>query len=186
MILKDSELILDTLLQGGIIAYPTEGVLGLGCDPDNEEAVKKLLSLKNRPMHKGLILVAKSYSQLLPYVDDSRIPMDMRTEIFSSWPAAITWLLPAANNAPKWITGDSDFIAVRVSKHIVVGQLCELFNKPLVSTSANVAGAQPALNADQLKLQFSEPPILVEGELGGNKTPSQIRHGMTGKIIRDK
>ncbi|MEO9943746.1 MAG: Sua5/YciO/YrdC/YwlC family protein [Paraglaciecola sp.] len=186
MNIKDSELILETLLQGGIIAYPTEGVLGLGCDPDNEEAVFKLLKIKNRPVEKGLILVAKTYSQLLPYIDDARIPMDMRTEIFSSWPAAITWLLPASKHAPKWITGDSDYIAVRVSQHLVVGQLCELFNKPLVSTSANVAGTQPALNAEQLNRQFSEPPVLVEGELGGNKKPSQIRHGMTGQIIRDK
>ena len=185
MILENSELILQTLQQGELVAYPTEAVLGLGCDPDNEAAVNALLMLKKRPVEKGLILVAKTYSQLLPYIDDARIPMDMRTEIFSSWPAAITWLLPASKKAPKWITGDSELIAVRVTQHIVVGQLCELFNKPLVSTSANVSGAQPAMNAQQLYQQFDKSLLLVEGCLGGENKPSQIRHGLTGQIIRD-
>lgn len=181
----DAELIAQTLLEGGIIAYPTEAVLGLGCDPDNEEAVHKLLALKKRPIEKGMILVARTYSQLLPYTDDEKIPMDMRTEIFSSWPGAVTWLLPAAKSTPKWITGDSDFIAVRVTQHIVVGQLCELFGKPLVSTSANLAGEEPARNAQQLYKQFDENLMLVEGKLGGASKPSQIRHGISGQTIRE-
>ncbi|MFT4725078.1 MAG: L-threonylcarbamoyladenylate synthase, partial [Colwellia sp.] len=60
--------------QGGIIAYPTEAVFGLGCDPDNLLAIEKLLSIKNRSPEKGLILLAANYSQLLPYIDDSKIP----------------------------------------------------------------------------------------------------------------
>lgn len=183
--IKDTDLIIQILQQGGLIAYPTEAVIGLGCDPDNEDAVHKLLAVKKRSVDKGLILVAKTYSQLLPYVDDAKIPMHMRTEIFSSWPGPVTWLLPAAKQAPKWLTGDSDFIAVRVSQHPVVGQLCELFGKPLISTSANVSGGQPAINSQQLYQQFDKSLLLVDGTLGGENKPSQIRHGISGQTIRD-
>ena len=183
--IEDAELIIQTLQQGELIAYPTEAVFGLGCDPDNEGAVNKLLALKRRPVNKGLILVAKTYSQLLLYVDDVKIPMHKRTEIFSSWPGPVTWLLPAAKKAPKWITGDSDLIAVRVSQHPVVRKLCELFGKPLISTSANVSGAKPAVNTEQLYQQFDRTLLLVDGAVGGANKPSQIRHGISGQTIRD-
>jgi L-threonylcarbamoyladenylate synthase len=183
--IKDAEMIIQTLQKGGVIAYPTEAVLGLGCDPDNEGAVQTLLALKERSVDKGLILVAKTYSQLLPYVNDAKIPMNMRSEIFSSWPGPVTWLLPAAKQTPKWITGDSDLIAVRVSQHLVVSQLCELFGKPLISTSANVSGLKPAVNTEQLYQQFDKTLLLVEGELGGANKPSQIRNGISGQTIRD-
>jgi len=184
-IIKDAGFITQTLQQGGVVAYPTEAVLGLGCDPHNKSAVYNLLTLKQRPVDKGLILVAKNFSQLLPYVDDAKIPTHMRTEIFSSWPGPVTWLLPAAKQAPKWITGGSDLIAVRVSQHFIVRQLCELFGKPLISTSANVSGAKPAVNAEQLYQQFDKTLLLVDGALGGANKPSQIRHGISGQTIRD-
>ncbi|WP_339723985.1 Sua5/YciO/YrdC/YwlC family protein [uncultured Paraglaciecola sp.] len=184
-ITQDAELIVQTLQQGELLAYPTEAVFGLGCDPDNEDAVLKLLALKKRPLDKGLILVAKTYSQLLPYVDDAKIPMYMRTEIFSSWPGPVTWLLPASKQCPKWVTGNSDLVAVRVSQHLVVSQLCELFGKPLISTSANVSGVEPAINTAQLYLQFDKSLLLVDGALGGANKPSQIRNGISGQTIRD-
>jgi L-threonylcarbamoyladenylate synthase len=183
--IEDSAFIIETLQQGELIAYPTEAVYGLGCDPDNEYAVNKILALKKRSVDKGLILVAKTYSQLLPYVDDEKIPPHMRTEIFSSWPGSVTWLLPAARQSPRWVTGNSDLIAVRVSQHLVVSQLCELFGKPLISTSANIAGTQPAINVQQLYQQFDKTLLLVDGALGGANKPSQIRHGVSGQTIRD-
>lgn len=184
--LSSNDLLVERFNNGEVFAYPTEAVIGLGCDPDNQDAVTQLLKLKSRPVEKGLILVAKNYSQLLPYVDDARIPTYKRTEIFSSWPGPITWLLPASKLAPKWITGGSEFIAVRVSQHEVIRDLCDLFAKPLVSTSANVSGAQPALTAKQLYQQFDKSLLLIEGDLGDETKPSLIRHGISGKIIRDK
>ena len=97
--------VIDALNAGGVIAYPTEAVYGLGCDPDNEAAVLALLSIKQRPVEKGLILVAANYSQLLPYVDDKAIPLEKRYQIFSSWPGHVSWVLPASQTAPMWITG---------------------------------------------------------------------------------
>jgi L-threonylcarbamoyladenylate synthase len=182
---NNSDSLVASFNAGAVFAYPTEAVFGLGCDPDNESAVMDLLRLKQRPVEKGLILVARSYSQLLPYVDDQAIPMDFRTEIFSSWPGPNTWLLPASKTAPTWITGGSELIAVRVPNHSLVSALCELFDKPLVSTSANLTGQPSALSASEVRAQFEDQVIVIDGELGKQAKPSKIRHGLTGQVIRD-
>lgn len=176
---------LQALHAGGVIAYPTEAVYGLGCDPDNENAVLALLAIKQRPVEKGLILIAANYSQLLAYVDDKAIPLEKRYQIFSSWPGHLSWVLPASKTAPKWITGQFDSIAVRVSAHPVVQQLCSAYGKPLVSTSANLSG-QPAIS-DQTELEQSlghKLAAIVPGALGGATQPSQIRDALSGNIVR--
>lgn len=177
--------VIDALNAGGVIAYPTEAVYGLGCDPDNEAAVLALLAIKQRPVEKGLILVAANYSQLLPYVNDKAIPPEKRYQIFSSWPGHVSWVLPASQAAPKWVTGQFDSIAVRVSAHPVVQQSCTAYGKPLVSTSANLSG-QPAIT-DKTELEQRLGTMLaaiVPGDLGGATQPSQIRHALTGDIVR--
>jgi L-threonylcarbamoyladenylate synthase len=177
--------VIQALNDGGVIAYPTEAVFGLGCDPDNEAAVLKLLAIKQRPVEKGLILIAANYSQLLPYVEDSAIPLEKRTQIFSSWPGHVSWVLPASKTAPKWISGQFDSIAVRVSAHPVVQQLCAAYGKPLVSTSANLSG-QPSIT-DPIELEQSlgsKLSAIMPGALGGATQPSQIRSAITGDIVR--
>lgn len=170
----------------GVIVYPTEAVYGLGCDPDSEAAVMKLLDIKQRPVEKGLILIADNYGQLLDYVDDAKIPMDKRADIFSSWPAAVTWVMPAKSSTPKWLTGQFDTIAVRVTSHPVVKQLCQDFGKPLVSTSANLTGQDPVLTLEEAKQAFGDKVSeYVEGALGGNTNPSQIKDAFTGKLFRE-
>ncbi|ATC92879.1 L-threonylcarbamoyladenylate synthase [Pseudoalteromonas tunicata] len=177
---------LNKLEQGGVICYPTEAVYGLGCDPDNESAVMALLAIKQRPVEKGLILIADNYAQLLPYVDDAKIPMDKRAEIFSAWPGAVTWIMPAKSTTPKWLTGKFDTIAVRVTNHSVVKQLCQQFNKPLVSTSANLTGQAPVRSLDEAKAMFTNNvAYYVAGQLGGNTKPSQIKDARTGQLFRD-
>ncbi|MDR6985420.1 tRNA threonylcarbamoyl adenosine modification protein (Sua5/YciO/YrdC/YwlC family) [Rheinheimera pacifica] len=183
--MTEQQLVLQALQQGGVIAYPTEAVYGLGCDPDNEAAVMALLAIKQRPVEKGLILIAANYSQLLPYVDDKAIPPEKRYQIFSSWPGHISWVLPASKTAPKWLTGQFDSIAVRVSAHPVVQQLCSAYGKPLVSTSANLSG-QPAIT-DKAELEQSlgaKLSAIMPGPLGGATQPSQIRDALSGNIVR--
>ncbi|MBH0048410.1 L-threonylcarbamoyladenylate synthase [Pseudoalteromonas sp. NZS11_1] len=173
------------LTQGEVILYPTEAVYGLGCDPDNQQAVEALLAIKQRPVEKGLILIADNYGQLLKYVDDAKIPMDKRADIFSSWPAAITWVMPASKNTPKWLSGQFDTIAVRVTNHPTVKRLCQEFGKPLVSTSANLTGQETVISIEQAKAQFAEQVgFYVDEALGGNTQPSTIKDAMTGKIFR--
>ncbi|WP_218353719.1 Sua5/YciO/YrdC/YwlC family protein [Alteromonas lipotrueiana] len=177
--------IANAFTSGQLLVYPTEAVMGLGCDPDNEDAVGQLLKLKQRPAAKGLILLADNYSRLLPYVNDNAIGQDRRYAIFSSWPDGITWLLPKSSSAPVWITGSHSKIAVRVTSHPVVKHLCEKFGKPLVSTSANPAGANPALTTAQAQAYFGDTVTYIPGEVAGQARPSSIRDGESGQIIRE-
>ena len=173
------------LTDGAVICYPTEAIFGLGCDPDNQAAVAHLLQLKGRPLSKGLILIADNYSQCLPYVADEHIPLHKRAEIFSSWPGAVTWLLPAKASAPRWLTGGRQTIAIRVTAHPVVKRICQAFAKPIVSTSANFSGEMPVTSLSQAKaLVADQVGYYVDGPLGSHSSPSVIKDAMTGKVIR--
>lgn len=173
------------LLDGGVIIYPTEAVWGMGCDPRNENAVDKLLAIKQRPKHKGLILIASDYSQVLPLVDDKAIPMDRRADIFSSWPGPVTWLMPASEDAPKWVTGGSELIAIRITDHPTVQRLCVEFGGPIVSTSANITGTEPVNSIHELKALFSKDiTVFVDEPLGSNNQPSTIINAFTGQVVR--
>ncbi|EIR69115.1 Sua5/YciO/YrdC/YwlC family protein, partial [Yersinia pestis] len=103
--------IVRALRQEEVIAYPTEAVFGLGCDPDSEKAVNTLLALKQRPWQKGLILVAANYAQLEPYINDSMLNEIQRETLFSTWPGPITWVIPARVETPQWLTGCFDSLA---------------------------------------------------------------------------
>ncbi len=171
--------------QGGIIAYPTEAVFGLGCDPDNELAVQKLLSIKQRPIHKGLILLAANYSQLLPYIDDSAMSQAHRQKVLSRWPGPITQVLPANKNISPLLCGDFDSIAVRITDHADVVALCQQTNKAIVSTSANLAGKKPAATWQQVEKQLGDKvDFIVRSDTSGLLKPSTIINGLTGEIFR--
>ena len=175
----------EVFTQGGIIAYPTEAVFGLGCDPNNDLAVQKLLSIKQRPAHKGLILLAANYSQLQPYVDEVAISRENRQKILSRWPDAITQVLPANKNISPLLCGNFDTIAVRITDHEDVVALCEKTNKAIVSTSANLAGKTPAITWQQVQQQFNNDiDFIIKGKTSGFLKPSTIIHGLTGEVIR--
>ena len=129
-------------------------------------------------------MIADTYSRLLPYVDDEKIATHRRAEIFSSWPGHVTWLLPKSKRVKDCVCGDSDFIAVRVTTHEGVKALCQLFGKPLISTSANKSGTKPAISEEQVKQQFGDAVTIIHGELGQAVKPSLIRHGINGETIR--
>ena len=176
---------LETFNQGGIIAYPTEAVFGLGCDPDNKQAVEKLLAVKSRPIEKGLILLAANYSQLLPYIDDSQLSPEQRDSILSRWPDGITQVLPCKTNTPKWLTGKFSSIAVRVTSQADVVALCNLADKPIVSTSANLTGEKPAINWQQAEFALGDKiDFIIKGKTLGFTQPSKIIDGLTGDVFR--
>ena len=171
------------LEKGGLIAYPTEAVYGLGCDPINEEAVIKLLNLKQRPIEKGLILIAANFEQLSPFLDyDEKI----LTKVQTNFPETITWVIPAQSWVPKWLKGKHSSLAIRVTTHPLSKALCEQFDSPIVSTSANPHHRQPARNALQVRSYFSKSTKLtiLNGRTGGNKNPSKIYDVVTGRCFR--
>ena len=171
--------------QGGVLAYPTEAVFGLGCDPDNEQAVHKLLDIKQRPVDKGLILLASDYAQLAPYIDESSLTADMLNTIQSRWPDGITQVLPAHPNTPSWLTGRFYSIAVRITSQADVVALCEATNKPVVSTSANLTGQLPCKTWQEVEQALdSKVDFVVKGETLGFDQPSTIIDGLTGEVFR--
>lgn len=176
--------ILQALRSEEVIAYPTEAVFGLGCDPDSQLAVDKLLKLKQRSWKKGLILVAANYAQLQPYIDDSVLPDEAKRAVFTSWPGPVTWLIPARSRTPNWLTGGFNTLAVRVTAHPQVKELCLAFGKPIVSTSANISGSSPCRSSQQVREQFGEQFPLLAGQVGESANPSAIRHALTGEWIR--
>ncbi|WP_395479836.1 Sua5/YciO/YrdC/YwlC family protein [Candidatus Curculioniphilus buchneri] len=172
------------LRQQQIIAYPTEAVFGLGCDPDSESAVRKLLTLKKRPWQKGFILVASNYTQLMPYIDDSALDNIARARILNHLLTPVTWVMPARPNIPFWLTGDCSSIAVRICTFKPVYHLCLAFKKPLISTSANLTGYPPARTAVEVHEQLGKTFLIMNEAIEGRRNPSEIRDIRSGALIR--
>lgn len=170
------------LYQGKIIAYPTEAVFGLGCDPEDELALTELVLMKRRPLHKGLILIAAEFNQLQDYIE----PLDasILAKVAASWPGPHTWIVPAKPQLSALITGGRGSVAVRVTAHPVAAELCRLFGGPIVSTSANLHGLAPALSAHQVRWQFPQQLTVVGGSCDSDAQPSSIRDALTGDKLR--
>lgn len=169
------------LVAGGVLAYPTEGVWGLGADPRNRHAVEKILELKKRPVSKGVILVAAAAEQfefILRHLEP-----DQRAVLDASWPGPNTWLVPHHGEVPYWICGEHTTVALRVSAHPVVRALCQLAG-PLVSTSANPQGLPPARSALKARFYFGDQVGYAPGQVNRNAKPSTIRDLVTGALVR--
>lgn len=170
------------LRHGGIIAYPTESCFGLGCDPRNRAAIKRLLRLKGRPQNKGLILIASSVAQLSPYI--APINKLQKQQLAATWPGPHTWLMPAARNCPVWLKGRHKTIANRVTAHVLSASLCRNAGMALVSTSANRGGCKPAKTARECYKLFGKRVKIIDGLIGKARKPSTIQDLASGKIIR--
>jgi len=168
---------------GGVIAYPTEAVFGLGCDPANPNAVERVLTLKNRSWRKGLILVASEQRQLERWVE--KIGDSWSRQLDKSWPGPTTWLLPASRDCPNWLSGEHDTLAVRVSAHPLVRRLCDILDGAIVSTSANTSGQRPARSVLDIRLRYgTRIDFVLPGPLGGQNQVTEIRDLASGQVIR--
>lgn len=193
------------LKEGKLLAYPTESVWGIGCDPFNQLAVEQLLKIKQRPIDKGMIVVTDSAARIEPLLE--KLSVEHRQIVLDSWrvlPNAVaqqahTWLLPLFQSLsvpiPSWITGAHTSVAVRVIAHPLVQQLCAQLMSPhnpygfIVSTSCNPSGQWPALSLAQAQAYFVESDVAesvayLQGDTLGYQLPSQIHDALTGQIIR--
>ncbi|RKZ79675.1 MAG: threonylcarbamoyl-AMP synthase [Gammaproteobacteria bacterium] len=171
-----------TLNNGGVIAYPTEAVYGLGCDPWNEDAVIRLLTIKQRPWNKGLIIIAADFNQLQPFIEP--VSPSLLSQLESSWPGPTTWLLPVRSDVPDILYGEHDTIAIRVTAHKQTAELCRAANSALVSTSANITGMRPAKTVHQVRWQMPDVDYVLPGQCSGSLNPTEIRNARTGEKIR--
>tara|TARA_R110002049_G_scaffold254878_5_gene430373 strand:- start:1756 stop:2304 length:549 start_codon:yes stop_codon:yes gene_type:complete len=171
-----------TINDGGVIAYPTEAVYGLGCDPWNELAVNKILSIKHRPWQKGLILVAADFNQLQDFIQP--VSSAILAQLETTWPGPTTWLLPVSPDVPAYLHGEHDTIAVRVTAHPQTAELCRAFGGAIVSTSANSAGKRPARTSHQVRWHLHDVDYILPGQCSGSNQPTEIRNAQTGDIIR--
>lgn len=169
--------------QGGVIAYPTEAVFGLGCDPYNERSVTRLLRIKQRDVKQGVILIGSRFEQFTDFIK----PLDQTAleKIMARWPGPVTWLLPAADHCPGWLKGEHETIAVRVTAHELARQLCDACNMALVSTSANKHGEPAARTAQEVEQSLGEEvDLTLDGSTSGNENPSEIWDARTNKRLR--
>ena len=171
---------------GAIVMHAAEGVWGLACDPFDARAVARLLALKARPVEKGLILIGAAAAAFEPEL--AALPAPERERIRSSWPGAVTWILPN-RQFPCWITGANPGVAVRVPGHPQARALAQAFGGPLVSTSANPSGFPApvsALKARRLMATRDFPganDYILPGEVQMPGSPSRIQTP-AGELLR--
>jgi len=182
---QDVSILSQILRQGGIIACPTEAVWGLSCDPNNENAVMRLLALKQRAIEKGLILVAANAKQLNGWINLDELPKPRREAVLNSWPGPHTWAVPAAERAHPWLTGRHNTLAVRVSDHPLLQAVCLAWGGPLVSTSANYSTHAPARQYQDIDpALLQQIDAVLDGPIGHLLQPTPITVASSGQIVR--
>jgi L-threonylcarbamoyladenylate synthase len=169
------------LRAGSILVYPTEGVFGLGCDPDQPAALGRLLALKARRADKGLILLAADMSQLSRFM--APLTPAQRERLTASWPGPVTWIVPARPGLDPLLTGGRTTLAMRVTAHGPARALCRAFGGAIVSTSANRSGHPPARSRLAVRRALGPLPCLP-GRLGGLAGPTAIFDLATGRCLR--
>jgi len=166
---------------GGIIAYPTEGVFGFGCDPEQLDAVLRILALKQRAISAGLILIAADRRQLDGWIN----PSTDEERVLSGADPTITWVVTADPQCPDWITGGRSTCAVRLTQHPVAAGLCRETGMALVSTSANHHGQNAATSNLSVRRCFGQQvDFIMPGAIGSAGGSSEIRVAHTGTVLR--
>lgn len=170
------------LKQGGVIAHATEGVWGLACDPWNETAVHRILTIKKRSIELGFIVIGSEPSTFEEEL--AALPTEIRHNVVASWPGHVTWILPS-RRFPNWVTGNRASVAARVPDHIQARTLAKLFGKPVISTSANVSGSEPSMTMEEVCCEFGRlVDFVLPGKIGSAVGPSRILNALNEDTIR--
>lgn len=171
----------DVLLGGGVIAYPTDGVFGLGCLPDEAAAIKRLLRIKQRDPAKGLILIAATPRQLEYWVADA----DLKSISEPGPHYHVTWIARPGPRVTPILRGHHTGIAARITANPIAAAICDAVDSPLTSTSANISNQPEVRNKFLLRRRFrSLVDYIVPGDCGPGAGPSEIRELESGRILR--
>jgi L-threonylcarbamoyladenylate synthase len=173
----------DRIRAGGVVAYPTEAVFGIGCRPADAGACERVLDIKGRESAKGLILVTDDLARIAHWLEP--IPTQLQARAEATWPGPHTWLWPARSSCPLWLRGTHTRLAVRVSADPNVRALCAAVGSALVSTSANRSGEAPCRDAACVMSVFpNDLDAILNRPCGGLDQPSTIRDVVSGAWIR--
>jgi L-threonylcarbamoyladenylate synthase len=141
-----------------------------------------LLAIKQRPIEKGLILIAASLQQLEAYLI---LNDEILARITPTWPGAVTWVIPAQTSVPKWLTGEHNSLAVRVTAHPIAQQLARDYGGPLVSTSANETTQPSMRTAEQVLSVFGDSDMFIlDGKVGELAQETAIYDAVSGARLR--
>ena len=175
---------LKILKDGGVIAFPTDTVYGLGADAFNLKAVQRIFQIKNRPSHLPLPLLIADISQLTLVAESASGVALFLARRF--WPGGLTLVLPKAVSLPSYLAPGST-VAVRVPDHSVCLSLIRGLGAPVIGTSANLSGNPPALTADEAKQQVGDKvDLIIDGGRcsGGVESTIVDTTGETATILR--
>lgn len=157
------------LQKGGVIAFPTDTLYGVGADLDNEEAIKSLYDIKQRPLEMPLILLGSNKEQLMSYVLDWTEIAEKLSELF--WPGGLTMILKKSFKVPEYVVSGMDSVGIRVPAHPVVIKILEEYGKPLATSSANMSGNPSPNTARMVSEELFETDLALLLDAG--KTPSE-------------
>ncbi|OGP28951.1 MAG: threonylcarbamoyl-AMP synthase [Deltaproteobacteria bacterium GWB2_42_7] len=177
--------VLDVFKKGGIIAYPTETFYGLGVDPFNETAVKKLFNLKGREADKPISILVKDKKMLAEVAEE--IPLSAEKLIKKFWPGPLTIILKAKKSIPITLRAGTGTIAVRISSNTITQKLLEAIDSPITTTSANPSGKKSPVTASEVMNYFkNKVDLILDGGVLSGKLGSTIVDVTEGdlKIIR--
>lgn len=172
-----------TLKHGGVIAYPTESVYGLGCDPYNQKSLQRILDIKGRSPDKGLIILVSKIEQALPFI---AVPdVDQLAKFNSREPRATTWLMPIKTGLSRLLCGNHQKLAVRLTSHPIPKAICDYTGQALVSTSCNLQGKTEMKTTSEVRSRMGlKVEQVIAGQCGMQK-PSRIVDLLSGQVIRD-
>lgn len=137
----------EVLRKGGVILYPTDTVWGIGCDATNAEAVKRVYEIKKRADSKALICLVDSESRLCRYV---RNVADVTWDMIELSTKPLTVIFDNATGLAENLLADDGSVGIRVTREEFSKELCYRFQKPIVSTSANISGEPTAMTFDEI------------------------------------
>lgn len=190
-------LVASYLQAGGVLAYPSESVWGLGCDALNADAIHQVINLKHRDVGKGLIVLTDAAGRLKSLLNVSHetslidYMQSFSDEFTHEHSRALTWLVPIQSSAlPSVLIGSHDTLAVRITTHPVLNDVCQALISPtnpygfLVSTSCNPSRQAPAQNLAQAMEYFGDQIAYLDTDGLGFAQPSCIKDLLAGHILR--
>ncbi|HKK62810.1 MAG TPA: L-threonylcarbamoyladenylate synthase [Bacteroidales bacterium] len=183
MMQKDIKEALEVLKQGGTILYPTDTIWGIGCDATNQEAVKKVYSIKQREDSKSMLVLLGSDNMLPSYIDE--VP-DVAYELMDTAIDPLTIIYPGAKNLAHNAIHEDGTIGIRITTDKFCTSLIQRLRKPIISTSANISGTSPPENFEDIEPIITELVDYVvewrQDDLSRAKPSSIIKLGLGGEI----